>query len=159
MTFPSYFSHPERIDCAQLKTHAEELFSSGQFYCSEIVIKIIRDTFCPSISDEIIAIASGFPIGIGGGGCTCGAVSGGVMALGLIFGRTKPEEKVQSAKCMRYARELHDRFQKENKAICCRILTKNMLANSEEHKKQCAKLISEVVEIVTEIILGEEREQ
>ncbi|MCZ0862534.1 C-GCAxxG-C-C family (seleno)protein [Methanocorpusculum vombati] len=155
MTLPSYFSIPDTLDCAQLKTQAEELFNSGQFYCSEVVVKIIRDTFCPSVSDEIIAAASGFPVGMGGGGCTCGAVAGGVMALGLIFGRTRPGEKVQSAECMKYARELHDRFRKENKSVCCRVLTKNMLADSPEHTKQCAELTGEVVEIVTGIILRE----
>lgn len=155
MTLPSYFSIPETVDCEQLKIQAEDLFNSGQWYCSEAVIKIIRDTFCPSVSDEIIAAASGFPVGMGGGGCTCGAVAGGVMVLGLVFGRTKPEEKVQSAECMKYARELHDRFRKENKSVCCRVLTKNMLADSPEHKKQCAELTGEVVEIVTEIILRE----
>ena len=147
MTLPSYFSIPDALDCAQLKAQAEELFNSGQFYCSEAVVKIIRDTFCPSVPDAIIAAASGFPVGMGGGGCTCG------------FGRTKPEEKVQSAECMKYARELHDRFRKENKAICCRILTKNMLEDSPEHKKQCAELTGDVVEIVTEIILREARVQ
>ncbi len=155
MTLPSYFSIPETVNPAQLKMQAEELFNSGQFYCSEIVVKIIRDTFCPSISDEIIAAASGFPVGMGGGGCTCGAVAGGVMALGLVFGRTRPEEKVQSAGCMKYARELHDRFREENKSVCCRVLTKNMLADSPERKKQCAELTGEVVEIVIEIILRE----
>ena len=159
MTLPSYFSIPDTLDSAQLKVQAEELFNSGQFYCSEAVVKIIRDTFCPSVPDAIIATASGFPVGMGGGGCTCGAVAGGVMALGLVFGRTKPEEKVQSAECMKYARELHDRFRKENKAICCRILTNNMLEDSSEHKKQCAELTGEVVEIVAEIILREARAQ
>lgn len=159
MKLPSYFSISVAPDSTQLKIQAEELFTSGQFYCSEIVVKIIRDTFCPSVSDEIIAAASGFPVGMGGSGCTCGAVAGGVMALGLVFGRTKPEEKVQSAECMKYARELHDRFRKENKAVCCRILTKNMLADSPEHTKQCAELTGEVVEIVTEIILRETKSQ
>lgn len=157
MTLPSYFSIPDHLDCAALKAEAEELFTSGQFYCSEAVVKIIRDTFCPSVSDEIIAAASGFPVGMGGGGCTCGAVAGGVMALGLVFGRTRPGEKMQSADCMKYARELHDRFRKANKSVCCRVLTKNMLEGSAEHQKQCAELTGEVVEIVAEIILRETR--
>ncbi|MCE5190569.1 MAG: C-GCAxxG-C-C family protein [Actinomycetia bacterium] len=33
---------------------------------------------------EAIKLASGFPVGIGTGGCTCGALSGGVMVLGLV---------------------------------------------------------------------------
>ncbi len=157
MTLPDYFSVPTDVNVQHLRRQAEELFLSGHYYCSEAVVKIIRDTFCPSVPDTIIAAASGFPIGMGGGGCTCGAVSGGVIALGLVFGRTKPDEKMKSAACMKYARELHDRFKAENKAVCCRILTKRMLDASDSggHEKQCAELTAEVVEIVAEIILRE----
>ena len=34
-------------------------------------------------------MASGFPVGIGGSGCTCGAIAGGIMALGMVFGRKR----------------------------------------------------------------------
>ncbi|WP_245547365.1 C-GCAxxG-C-C family protein [Halobacteroides halobius] len=37
---------------------------------------------------EMVKLASGFSIGIGKSKCLCGAVSGGVMALGLNYGRT-----------------------------------------------------------------------
>jgi C_GCAxxG_C_C family probable redox protein len=38
-----------------------------------------------------------FPVGIGKSKCVCGAVSGGVMALGYFFGRTKGgDPKVQN---------------------------------------------------------------
>ncbi len=36
-------------------------------------------------------MASGFPIGLGKSGCLCGAVSGGQMALGMIYGRVEGE--------------------------------------------------------------------
>ena len=38
-------------------------------------------------------IASGFGGGIGRQGETCGAVTGGVMALGLIYGRDAAEDR------------------------------------------------------------------
>lgn len=159
MMLPPYFSIPLSADPKSLRKEAEELYNTGNFYCSEVVVKIIRDTFCPKVPDAIIAAASGFPVGMGGGGCTCGAVAGGVMALGLVFGRTEPSEKVKSAECMKFARELHDRFKKSNKAVCCRVLTNRMLADSEEHVKQCAELTGEVVEIVSGIILRETKAQ
>lgn len=157
MNLPSYFYLPPSVDAFELRKKAEDLYNTGHYYCSEVVVKIIRDTFCPTVSDEIIAAASGFPVGMGGGGCTCGSVAGGVMALGLVFGRTKPDEKVESANCMKFARELHDKFRKENKAVCCRLLTKKML--SDDNAKHCAELTGEVVQTVAEIILRETKSQ
>ncbi|MDO5845367.1 MAG: C-GCAxxG-C-C family protein [Methanocorpusculum sp.] len=154
MTLPLYFIRSD-ISSDQLQKQAVALYNTGQYYCSEVVVKIIRDTFCPSVPDAVIAAASGFPVGMGGGGCVCGAVAGGVMALGLVFGRTKPEEKDKSADCLRYARELHDAFRKENKAVCCRVLTKHMLDDPDGHMKQCAELSGDVTKIVVDIILRE----
>ena len=43
---------------------------------------------CLEIRNELIPkIATGFGAGIGGRGLVCGAISGGIMALGLKFGR------------------------------------------------------------------------
>jgi C_GCAxxG_C_C family probable redox protein len=53
---------------------AEEYYRSGDFYCSEAIVKTIKDEFQLPIPDAIIAAASGFPVGMGGSGCTCGAV-------------------------------------------------------------------------------------
>lgn len=39
--------------------------------------------------ENIVKMASGFPIGMGKEGCLCGAVSGGQMALGMVYGRTE----------------------------------------------------------------------
>ena len=89
MTLPSYFSLPETADALAVRQAAEELYKTCQFNCSEAVIKAVRDYFCPEIPDFVIAMSSGFPVGMGGAGCTCGAVAGGQMALGLIFGREK----------------------------------------------------------------------
>jgi len=68
---------------------AENYYRQGDFYCSEAILKTIIDAFELPVPDAVIAMASGFPIGMGRSGCTCGAVVGGIMALGLFFGRTE----------------------------------------------------------------------
>lgn len=55
-------------------------------------MKTIKDAFDLDYDDSVIALASGFPVGMGRSGCTCGAVAGGVMALGLVFGRTQAKD-------------------------------------------------------------------
>ena len=79
-----------KIDPVQIGQTAEEYYRSGQFYCSEAIVKTINDTFGLGYPDRVVRMASGFPIGIGGAGCACGAVTGGVMAIGMVFGRERP---------------------------------------------------------------------
>ena len=78
------------LDPAHIRKIAEEYYRSGQYYCSEAIVKTINEEFRLGYPDDIVKVASGFPIGIGGAGCSCGAVTGGVMAIGMVFGRSAP---------------------------------------------------------------------
>lgn len=71
------------VSIRKISKDAEDLFRGG-FFCSEALISSIRSNFELDIPEEVIAMASGFPVGIGRSKCLCGAVSGGVMALGLF---------------------------------------------------------------------------
>lgn len=142
------------IDINKIRETAENYYRNGDFFCSEAIVKTIKDEFELPISDEIVAAASGFPIGIGGSGCTCGAVSGGVMALGLVFGRQVAKDpKVR--KTMELTKELHEKFRNNHKSLCCRILTKGLDMGSGEHKEQCISFTGEVAEEVAKIIVRE----
>lgn len=144
----------KEIDFNRVRKTAEGYYRNGDFYCSEAIVKTIKDEFQLPVSDDIIAASSGFPVGMGGSGCTCGAVAGGIMSLGLVFGRTAPKDKKVN-KMMSLANELHDFFIKRHKALCCRILTKNMKLGSPEHMKQCISLTGDVAEEVARIIVRE----
>ncbi|MBQ7215446.1 MAG: C_GCAxxG_C_C family protein [Synergistaceae bacterium] len=72
-----------------IRETAEEYFRSGTFFCSEAVLQTINDALGKPFSDEIVKMASSFPIGLGKAQCLCGAVSGGEMALGIVYGRVK----------------------------------------------------------------------
>lgn len=142
------------IDINKIRETAENYYRNGDFFCSEAIVKTIKDEFELPISDEIVAAASGFPIGIGGSGCTCGAVSGGVMALGLVFGRQVAKDpKVR--KTMELTKELHEKFRNNHKSLCCRILTKGLDMGSGEHKEQCISFTGEVAEEAAKIIVRE----
>ncbi len=142
------------IDLHKIRTTAEDYYRNGDFYCSEAIVKTIKDEFELPISDDIVAMASGFPVGMGGSGCTCGAVSGGIMALGLFFGRTQAKDsKVINA--MALSKELHDIFIESHKCLCCRVLTKGMTLGSSEHMKQCIEFTGEVAEETAKIVVRE----
>ena len=89
-----------------IRETAEEYFRSGTFFCSEAVLQTINDELVKQFTDEIVKMASSFPIGMGKAQCLCGAVSGGEMALGIVYGRVKGQP--MDPKMFPVAKGLHD---------------------------------------------------
>ena len=58
--------------------------------CTECVLRTFMDIYEVEFSDEIICMATGFGGGMGHTKNTCGAITGAVMALGLLKGRRNP---------------------------------------------------------------------
>jgi C_GCAxxG_C_C family probable redox protein len=146
--------HPN-IDLEKIRLTAEEYYRSGDYYCSEAIVKTIKDAFQIPISDDVISMASGFPVGLGGAGCTCGAVTGGVMSLGLVFGRTMPKDH-RVDKAMKLSRELHNIFKKRHKSLCCRTLTKYMIMGASRQIEQCIIFTGEMAQETARIIIREQ---
>ena len=145
----------KEVSVAKIAKDAEDLFRGG-FFCSEAVVSSIRSNFEMDVPEEVIAMASGFPIGIGRSKCLCGAVSGGVMAIGLVFGRTVQKDP-QVEQTLALSKELHDWFKEANgkNALCCRILTKEFDMGAGEHKEQCIHFTGLVAGKVAEMIIRE----
>ncbi|UYM18163.1 C-GCAxxG-C-C family protein [Endozoicomonas euniceicola] len=135
----------------QTRIRAEKLYRDGKFFCSEAVFTTVNDYLGQPADSKMVKMASGFAVGIGMAGCLCGALSGGVMALGLRHGREKggqlmPEEMFP------LSAELHDRFQRRNCSTCCRKLIKKMEFGSKEHKEQCIRFTGEVAADVIDLL-------
>jgi hypothetical protein len=54
------------ISIGRIKNISEKYYRDGDFFCSEAIVKTIKDEFHLEISDDAIAISSGFPVGVGG---------------------------------------------------------------------------------------------
>lgn len=143
-----------QADPSQIREIAENYYRTGGFYCSEAIVKTINDEFGLGYPEEVVRLASGFPIGIGGAGSSCGAVTGGVMAIGMVFGRDKPKDS-RIDRCLCLARELHNLFASRHGCLCCRTLTHGMVLKSPEHMRQCVSFTGEVAEETAKIILRE----
>jgi len=142
------------VSIKKIKNDAEELFRKGDFFCSEAIVSSIKNNFELDMPDEMIAMASGFPVGIGRSKCVCGAVSGGVLCIGYFFGRTKGgDPKVNNT--LKLANELQESFRKNHGCLCCHVHTKGFDMASGEHKKQCVSFTGEVAEKAAEIIVRE----
>ena len=144
----------DNINIDTIRCEAEQLYLNGDFYCSEAIISTIRKYFAPEMPEQAIAMGSGFPVGIGGAMCLCGAVSGGIIAVGYFFGRTnRKDAKVHKA--MALSKELHDYFQNAYGVLCCRVQCKGMGLGSRIHMQQCAKFTGEIAAKTAEIIIRE----
>lgn len=124
-------------------------FRNG-LYCSEAVLKAFNEVYGLGFSENDYKISTGFGSGLSESGCCCGAVTGCVMVLGLVAGRTKNYESERIV--FTATRELHDRFRTAHKALCCRALTKNVKWNSAEHKIQCENYILDAAKITDELL-------
>ncbi|MCT4583433.1 MAG: C-GCAxxG-C-C family protein [Peptostreptococcaceae bacterium] len=144
----------KEISIKKVKQDAMDSFRNGDFYCSEAIVASIKSNFKINMPDEMIAMASGFPVGIGKSKCVCGAVSGGVLCIGYFFGRTKGKDpKVQNT--LKLANELQESFRKNHGCLCCHVHTKGMDMGSGEHKEQCISFTGEIAEKAAQIITRE----
>jgi C_GCAxxG_C_C family probable redox protein len=146
------------ISLRKTREEAERLFREGGFYCSEAVVASIRANIAPEMPEALIAAASGFPVGVGMSKCICGAVSGGVIALGYFFGRTAPStpEDLKSVNAIKLAGELQQNFRDAHKGVlCCHVHIKGMELGSKEHRTQCEGFTGEMTVKTAEIIARE----
>lgn len=139
------------VDLERIRRIAEDYYRNGDFYCSEAVVKTIIDEFQIDVSEDVIKMASGFPVGMGGMGCTCGALTGGVMAIGLVYGRSQGKDpKVNKA--MELSAKLYQIFCERHKVSCCKVLTRGMEKGSPEHMEQCIAFTGEMAYEAAKII-------
>ena len=69
---------PTEIEATESARHkAEELYRTGQFLCSEAIFLVANEYLDHPVPDEMVRLASGFPVGIGLAGCVWGPVTGG----------------------------------------------------------------------------------
>ena len=141
------------INMEQLQKDAVDIFHQG-FACSESVIYALRKNFELEMSDDAIAMSTGFTWGLGGGGCICGALAGATMVIGYFYGRTVPGDP-KNVRCFALCNELHDFFKETCGGTCCRVLTRGMEKDAPERKAQCTRFVEATVKKTAEIILRE----
>lgn len=140
----------------QVRKEAEGYFARGEFFCSESVVHTINNLLGKPYDDKIVKMASGFPIGIGKAGCLCGAISGGEMALGMVYGRVHGEE--MNEKMFPMAAGLHDYIKDMYKSTCCRVITRQWAGDnfqSPERREHCIKITGEVAAYVAEKLIDD----
>ena len=122
---------------------------------SEAVFTVINSGLSGKLDPRLtVRLASGFPEGIGGSGCTCGALTGGILSLGLFLGRSSPGF-LNNKSIMRVSKELHYLFKDNFGATCCRVLSKGIKHGSKEQFKKGSLIVGFSSEQTARILLRE----
>ena len=150
--------------------HYYELVYHG---CSQAALKALQDSL--GIGDNLtFKAASGLAGGVARMGEICGALTGGIMAISLAYGRDKLEEAVTSKdylKAIELSIRLFEKFKEEFGSVRCFDIQKKLFGRSFDLKKEedrqefikaggygpegCPKVVKKAAMLAAEIILKE----
>ena len=127
-----------------LEETAKRNFNSG-LNCAESVLLTVKNTLnAKGRADDLIIprIATGFGGGVGRNGDVCGALIGGVMAMGLALGRDKAKESREP--CYLAVDRFYNDFRARFGSCKCRELTNANLKTPEGFKAYQAEVHTDV---------------
>jgi C_GCAxxG_C_C family probable redox protein len=138
----------EKKEREEIEKEAFDYFHSG-FCCAESVLKTIVNHHADHPDDNIPRAASAFVGGIGNT-CedVCGALTGGIIAIGCLMGRTEPGVDMQVVKEL--AAEYRARFIRQFGSTNCGVLLKGF--GEQEGDLKCKKLTGVAAGILSELL-------
>jgi C_GCAxxG_C_C family probable redox protein len=135
-------------------------FKEG-FNCAQSVLF----SFCDDLQLEketALKLACGFGAGMGRKEEVCGAITGGIIAIGAKFGKTEKSDQMALETTYNKTRELMDNFAQKHGTFICRKLLNGCELTTEKGQKQykdldlrnkaCVPCIQSAVEILEGII-------
>jgi len=128
--------------------HASACWAS-QLNCAESVLRGICFAQGIELADQARRMATPFGGGIGRSEDACGALIGGVLAIGVALGRTAPEE--DRLKSYEAAGKLFQAFQTRFGSTCCKVLNRSDF-KTPEHRTRCGKYVSEATKLAIHIL-------
>jgi len=140
--------------------------------CAQTALAAIFDTLVIE-NDDVFRSASGLADGLGlTGDGSCGALVGGALAIGYLFGRRRQElpDMMKPMKSYLLVKELHHEFVKKYGTCRCADLQTSLmgrtfnLLNPKQFKEAmkfgmmdyCSKVVGSAAQMATQIILEEQ---
>jgi C_GCAxxG_C_C family probable redox protein len=128
------------------------------YNCAQSVLLTIFEHW--NGKNEVIPkIATAFGGGIGRCGSVCGALTGGVMAIGIKYGTNEPSVE-KRLRAYSLANKFFKQFEEQHGSVLCRELIGYDLSNPEEldkarkekvYEEKCANFVRKTVEILAEL--------
>ncbi len=144
------------MNTKNIKEYAEKSYSDG-LYCAESVVLSITKSHGIE-SDLLPKIASAFCSGMSRTCSTCGALTGAVLGISAVLGRSGPEESVNDV--YDATSTLVDQFEKEfgskncHELLGCDLGTPEGQAHFKNNKlnNQCRRYTSRAAELAGNIL-------
>jgi C_GCAxxG_C_C family probable redox protein len=133
------------------------------FGCGFNCAQAVRSSCCEQYGmskEEALKVSCAFGAGMGRMGETCGAVSGGLMAIGLKHGKYREGDDAAKEKTYALAQELARRFRERNGSVVCKELLgldigtpegAKTFKEKEFHSTRCTKYVRDAAEIVSDL--------
>ena len=142
--------------------------------CAQTALAAVFDTLGIE-NDEVFRSASGLADGLGlTGDGSCGALVGGALAIGYLFGRKRSElpDMMKPMKSYLLVKELHDAFVKTYGCCRCADLQTSLMGRTfnlldpEQFEEamafgmmdHCSKVVGSAAQMATRIILKAQKE-
>lgn len=136
------------MDKKQVEQKAFDLFQDG-FNCAEAISTAVIKCCAKGPLEYTPKAASAFGGGIGGTQCeTCGALTGGVIALGWLFGRTEPDADKQEVYAL--ATEFRERFFNTFGSTQCKVIQEAL--GEQENLLKCKRMTGAAAGILFDIL-------
>lgn len=141
---------------AQLElTHQQ--YAKDKLNCAERTFLLIHGIVNTDIPPHAVSLLTGFGGGVGGSHQSiCGAVSGSIAALNLVWGRRKPAHE-SSQPAYTLAREFLGQFKSRFGTEICGELIGDLLRvnkfHSEERKTRCYQYCDNAMKICVELLM------
>jgi C_GCAxxG_C_C family probable redox protein len=144
------------MERSDVRNRASALFDSG-FFCAESVLTAVAE-YAEITSSLVPKVATGFCSGLSRTNRMCGAVTGGILALGMVYGRSSPTEPVEPA--YEKVQIFLNRFQDQNGSLMCEGLIDCNLSTpggreafkQKGLKERCSAITGEAAGLVVDLI-------
>lgn len=124
-----------------------EEYTAGM-HCSEVIFKNVTRAWRPDFDESLVRIATPFGSGVADREDVCGALVGGLMVIGYLFGRRSLDESQDP--CWQLSRKFYDRFQETFRYTTCSQI-KDRIPDWDEQVK-CSQTIKQSISILWEIL-------
>jgi C_GCAxxG_C_C family probable redox protein len=152
---------PEVVSNMKTKSEAAvEKFLAG-YNCAQSVLY----TYGPELGldgETALKVATGLGAGMGRRGEVCGAVAGGILALGLKYGRGSQQGRSATEQAFQKTQELMTQFEERHGSCLCRVLLggcdlrtpqgQQYFRDHDLLRKTCVGCVRTVAELLEELL-------
>lgn len=140
---------------SQMVARVANCYAKHDLCCSESIVYVLSQAFASELSGrEAVRLGAGYCHGMGGAGCSCGALTGAVAMLSFYLSpHTVGGLKKKAFRAL--IKQMHDEFKDRFRTTCCRVLCKKVKQGERyERRVSCQELTEGGAEIATRILLA-----